>query len=108
MDRSRQPPSSSGCWNKLTRWQSAKPVSTTFVNGSIGRSQRAAFRDQLELARQFSLPVVVHMRGDVEGEIVATLEEFPDVRIVFHSFDGSPELARLRVEAEAICSALAD
>jgi TatD DNase family protein len=55
-------------------------------------SQRASFRDQLELARQFSLPVVIHMRGDVEAEIVATLSDFVDVRVVFHSFDGSPEL----------------
>ena len=55
-------------------------------------SQRAAFRDQLELARQFSLPVIVHMRGEVEAEIVATLTDFADVRAVFHSFDGSPEL----------------
>src|SRR5215218_1455434 len=55
-------------------------------------SQRAAFRDQLELGRQFSLPVVLHMRGDVEEEIVTTLADFADVRVVFHSFDGSPEL----------------
>lgn len=55
-------------------------------------SQRAAFRDQLELARQFSLPVVIHMRGNVEDEVIATLADFPDVRIVFHSFDGSDAL----------------
>jgi TatD DNase family protein len=55
-------------------------------------SQRAAFRDQLELARTFSLPVVIHMRGDVEDEIVAALSDFADVRCVFHSFDGSATL----------------
>lgn len=55
-------------------------------------SQRAAFRDQLELARAFSLPVIIHMRGDVEAELIDTLREFPDVRVVFHSFDGSAEL----------------
>lgn len=55
-------------------------------------AQRRAFRDQLELARAFDLPVVIHMRGEVEAEIIATLEEFPDVRAVFHSFDGSAAL----------------
>ncbi len=55
-------------------------------------SQRAAFRDQLELGSQFSLPVVIHMRGDVETEMMQTLSEFPGVRVVFHSFDGSPVL----------------
>ncbi|MCO5223582.1 MAG: TatD family hydrolase [Thermomicrobiales bacterium] len=55
-------------------------------------SQLAAFRDQLELGRRFGLPVVIHMRGDVEEKILSTLSSFPDVRIVFHSFDGSPEL----------------
>jgi TatD DNase family protein len=54
--------------------------------------QRAAFRDQLELARQLSLPVILHMRGDVEREITNTLKEYPDVRAVFHSFDGSASL----------------
>jgi TatD DNase family protein len=55
-------------------------------------SQRAAFRDQLDLARKFGLPVIIHMRGEVEDEIVSTLGQFPDVRAVFHSFDGSPIL----------------
>jgi TatD DNase family protein len=55
-------------------------------------AQRRAFRDQLDLAHAFDLPVVIHMRGEVETEIIATLEEFPDVRAVFHSFDGSAAL----------------
>ncbi|MEZ4532931.1 MAG: TatD family hydrolase [Thermomicrobiales bacterium] len=55
-------------------------------------SQKAAFRDQLELARSFSLPVIVHMRGDVESELTEILQAFPTVRVVFHSFDGSAHL----------------
>lgn len=60
--------------------------------------QRPAFRDQLELARQFSLPVVIHMRGDVEAEVMDTLRTFPDVPAVFHSFDGSPRLRDFAID----------
>ena len=55
--------------------------------------QRQAFREQLQLAEQFDLPVVIHMRGEVENEIMTTLSDFPVVRALLHSFDGS---ARLR------------
>ncbi len=61
-------------------------------------SQRAAFRDQLELARQFSLPVVIHMRGDVEDEIISSLSGFTNVRAIFHSFDGSARLRDFALE----------
>ena len=64
-----------------------------YYRGRAERSvQRAAFRDQMEIARQVGLPVVIHMRGDVESEIVDILTSFPDVRAVFHSFDGTPNL----------------
>jgi TatD DNase family protein len=60
--------------------------------------QRQAFRDQLELGRQFALPVVIHMRGEVENEIVAILDDFPDVRVILHSFDGSAGLRDFLLE----------
>lgn len=64
-----------------------------FYREMVDRSaQRAAFRDQLELGRQFSLPVIIHMRGEVESEMIQTLLAFSDVRVLFHSFDGSPKL----------------
>jgi TatD DNase family protein len=55
-------------------------------------AQRTAFRDQLVLARAFDIPVVIHMRGPVEAEIMAMLSEFTDVRAILHSFDGSADL----------------
>lgn len=61
-------------------------------------AQRQSFRDQLGLGRRFSLPVVIHMRGAVESEIVAMLRDFPDVRVVVHSFDGSAALRDLLLE----------
>jgi TatD DNase family protein len=55
-------------------------------------AQREAFRSQLALGQRFELPVVIHMRGDVEREIMSTLGDFPDVRAIVHSFDGSAQL----------------
>ncbi|HET9661679.1 MAG TPA: TatD family hydrolase [Thermomicrobiales bacterium] len=61
-------------------------------------AQRQAFRDQLDLARRFRLPVVIHMRGDVEHDIVGVLGDFPDVRTILHSFDGSAGLRDFLLE----------
>lgn len=55
-------------------------------------AQRQAFRDQLILGRRFALPIVIHMRGAVENEIIEILEDFSDVRVLLHSFDGSAVL----------------
>lgn len=56
-------------------------------------SQRRYFRRQLELARDFDLPVVLHARRAVE-EVIATLREIGGLRGVVHSWSGSEEQAR--------------
>ena len=55
-------------------------------------AQAAAFESQLYLARKYSLPVIIHDR-DAHGDCFDMIRRFPDVRGVFHSFSGSPELA---------------
>ena len=55
--------------------------------------QKKAFRAQMELARQLDLPVIVHMR-DAWEDCMAILEEFPEVKGVFHCFSGSLEVAK--------------
>ncbi len=82
----------SSCWNRSSPVAIGETGLDFFREHADHEAQRRAFRDQLELARHFDLPVVIHMRGEVEAEIIATLEEFPDVRAVFHSFDGSAAL----------------
>lgn len=57
------------------------------------QSQRAYFRRQLELARDFDLPVVLHARRAVE-EVIATLKQVGGLRGVVHSYSGSIEQAR--------------
>jgi TatD DNase family protein len=57
-------------------------------------AQRRAFAAQLDLAASARLPVVIHMRGDVEPDLRAALAGAPShLTAVLHSFDGSPSFA---------------
>jgi len=64
-----------------------------FVEGLDADTQRVYFRRQLELAREFDLPVIVHARRAFE-EAIAELRRLPGLRGVVHSWAGSEEQAR--------------
>ena len=55
--------------------------------------QQAVFRDQLALAQELDLPVIVHDR-DAHADSLAIVREFPHVRGVFHCYSGSVETAQ--------------
>ena len=55
-------------------------------------SQQQVFRDQLALAAELELPVIVHDR-EAHADSLAMIREFPQVRGVFHCFSGSAEMA---------------
>jgi len=55
--------------------------------------QKQAFRMQMELARELDLPVIVHER-DAHEDGMKIVEEFPEVRGVFHCYSGSAEMAK--------------
>lgn len=55
--------------------------------------QKQAFRMQMELAQELALPVIVHDR-DAHGDAMEIVQDFPQVRGVFHCFSGSVELAQ--------------
>ena len=54
--------------------------------------QKKAFRMQMELARQVDLPVIVHER-DAHADGLTIVDEFPEVKGVFHCYSGSLEMA---------------
>lgn len=64
-----------------------------FVDGLDAEQQRQFLRKQLELAREFDLPVVLHARRAVE-EVTAMLRSIGGLRGVIHSYSGSEEQAR--------------
>ncbi len=51
------------------------------------------FRSQLEMARELGLPVIIHDR-EAHGDCFETVLQYPEVRGVFHSYSGSPDMAR--------------
>jgi TatD DNase family protein len=55
--------------------------------------QRDYFKAQLDIARQFELPVIVHARDALE-EVEITLRRSGGLRGVVHSFSGSEQQAR--------------
>ena len=55
--------------------------------------QQKAFRMQMELARELDMPVIVHER-DAHEDSMKIVEEFPEVRGVFHCYSGSAEMAK--------------
>jgi TatD DNase family protein len=64
--------------------------------------QRRAFIDQLALARELGLPVVIHLR-DAEAEMLDILADEPALPpLLFHSFDGSDRLTRFILDHDAM------
>ena len=64
-----------------------------FIEGLDPQTQREYFRRQLEIARDFSLPVVLHARHAVE-EVTQAVRSVGGLRGVIHSYSGSEEQAR--------------
>lgn len=57
-----------------------------FREGAPGDDQRAAFRDQIEIAREFAKPLVIHTRA-ADDETIATLRgHAAGVTVVLHCF----------------------
>lgn len=63
-----------------------------FVDGLDHQSQRMYFQRQLELAREFELPVIVHARRAVE-ETIGAIRKVGHLRGVIHSYSGSAQQA---------------
>ena len=59
--------------------------------------QQKAFRLQMELAKELSLPVIVHDR-DAHGDSMDIVSEFPEAKGVFHCYSGSVEMAQWLID----------
>ena len=55
--------------------------------------QLKAFRMQMELAKELGLPVIVHER-EAHEDGMKVVDEFPEVKGVFHCYSGSAEMAK--------------
>lgn len=64
-----------------------------YYGGADKEKQKAVFAAQLQLARELSLPVIVHDR-DAHGDAMELVRSFDGVRGVFHCFSGSVEMAQ--------------
>jgi TatD DNase family protein len=64
-----------------------------FVEGLDPEAQQRYFIGQLELAREYDLPVIVHARRAVDA-VIAAIRQAGGLRGVVHSFAGSAEQAR--------------
>ena len=63
-----------------------------FVEGLDRDEQQHYFDAQLELAREFELPVIIHARRAVDA-VIAAIRRIGGLRGVIHSFPGSAEQA---------------
>jgi TatD DNase family protein len=59
--------------------------------------QREVFREMLELAEELEKPVVIHSR-EAEEEVFEIVQDYDIPHIMFHCFNGSPELAEKATE----------
>lgn len=64
-----------------------------FIEGLDAEMQRHYFQRQIEIARDFSLPVILHARRALD-EVIAALRRIGNLSGVVHSFSGSEEQAR--------------
>lgn len=64
-----------------------------YWDASRKEEQKAVFAAQLALARELSLPVIVHDR-EAHGDSLALVGRYPEVGGVFHCFSGSAEMAK--------------
>lgn len=64
-------------------------------NHSTPDEQRERFREQVRLARELALPVIIHTREAQEDTIaILTEERAEDIGGVFHCFSGNAQLAQ--------------
>lgn len=79
--------------------EAADDIEGVIEDGAVKSAQAALFQQQLDLAADLGLNVVVHQRGECWEETLSILAPYAGkLRAVFHCFGGTPE------EAQALIS----
>ena len=60
---------------------------------SFTKQQYEAFNEQIKLALQYKLPIVIHSRNAID-ECIEVISQHPEVKGVFHCFSGNLEQAK--------------
>ncbi|MCU7851059.1 MAG: TatD family hydrolase [Candidatus Thiodiazotropha sp. (ex Monitilora ramsayi)] len=68
-----------------------------YIDNPQPETQQFYFEQQLELARQSNLPVIIHARRSVEA-VINTLRRYAGVTGVLHSYAGSEQQARQLID----------
>ena len=68
-----------------------------FVEGLDAERQTTLFAEQLKLARDFDLPVILHVRKS-QDQVLKQLRRFGIRRGIAHAFNGSPQQAAAYVD----------
>jgi TatD DNase family protein len=68
-----------------------------FIDDPRPDQQRFYFEEQLRIATEQGLPVIIHARRSVE-EVINTLRRYPEVEGMVHSFSGSEQQAYRLIE----------
>ena len=106
-------PSEAASWNPevestlvdLLRQTGARAVGETGIDLFRGETnlaqQRTVFERQLAIASDLQVPAVIHMRA-AEAEVLDVLRSLSNLpRLLFHSFDGGPNLVSFIEEIDA-------
>lgn len=59
--------------------------------------QQKRFREQLLLARELSMPVIIHDR-EAHEDCLRILKDFSDLKVVYHCYSGSLEYAKILMD----------
>ena len=102
--RSRASTRSSTCSTPRGSWPSARPGSTTSTTTHRARSSSASSREQIQLANDRHLALVIHSRDAWDDTFDVLADAGVPERTVFHCFTGGPDEARRALDIGATLS----
>lgn len=72
-------------------------IGMDFLHKKNPELQEKIFRKQLDMARKYKVPAIIHTRK-AEKEILKILEEYKDLKLILHCFSGNFKLIKKAVE----------